>query len=191
MKAAPDLKHAAGDRTLTRKMPLRLSFVYWWEASVSPGPACVHLDDISVLGFGPQQPGVASILQGAPVVGPAITVEDVVAMETLHAADLVQLVVLRFIREVEGPQCRLLQDNTGTADLRKTVLRNMQQVRRDHHNNNSTQCYSTCSTLEVLVAVSGFRRGDINVYLHKYTVLTWKTTHYNEQNSNNISIFIH
>lgn len=103
-------------------------------------------------------------------------------METLHAANLVQLVVLRFIREVEGPQRRLLQDNTGTAGLGKTILGNVQQVRRDHHDNNSTQCYSTCSILEVLVAVSAFRRGDINVYLHKYTVLTWKTTHYHEKN---------
>lgn len=56
------------------------------------------------------------MLWGAPVVRPTITVEDVITMETLHATDLVQFVVLRFIREVERPQRRLLQDNTGTAD---------------------------------------------------------------------------
>lgn len=88
----------------------------------------MHLDDFSISGFGPQQPGVASVLQRAPVVGAAVTVEDVVAVETLHAADLVQLVVLRFIGEVEGPQSRLLQDNTGTADLGKTILRRVHSV---------------------------------------------------------------
>lgn len=96
------------------------------EASVPPGPARVHLDDLGVSGCGPQQPGVAPVLQRAPVVGAAVTVEDVVAVETLHAADLVQLVLLRFVREVEGSQCRLLQDNTGTADLVKTILRRLE-----------------------------------------------------------------
>lgn len=87
----------------------------------------MHLDDFSISGFGPQQPGVASVLQGAPVVGAAVTVEDVVAVETLHAADLVQLVVLRFIGEVEGSQCRLLQE-TGTADLGKTTEKSTLRV---------------------------------------------------------------
>lgn len=36
-------------------------------------------------------------------------------MQTLQAADLLQLKVLRFIREVEGSECRLLQDNIGTT----------------------------------------------------------------------------
>lgn len=85
------------------------------EACVSPGPAHVHLDDLSVPRFGPQQPGVGAVLQRAPVVGAAVTVEDVVAVQTLQAADLLQLKVLRFIRDVEGSECRLLQDNIGTT----------------------------------------------------------------------------
>lgn len=83
----------------------------------SPGPADVHLDDLRVSGSGPQQPGVASVFQRAPVVRTAIPVQDVVAVETLLTADLVQVVVLRFVRDVEGPQCRLLQDNPGTPVL--------------------------------------------------------------------------
>lgn len=69
------------------------------------------------------------MLRGAPVVGPTITVEDVIAMETLHTADLVQFVVLRFIREVERPQCRLLQDNTGTADTCLLIYSNSNQYK--------------------------------------------------------------
>lgn len=104
----PVLKHAAGQNTLTNRDAVAAAS----ELSVSPGPACVHLDDVSFSRFGPQQPGITAVLQGAPVVGAAVTVEDVVAMEALLAVDLVQLEVLRLIGEVERPQCRLLQDNT-------------------------------------------------------------------------------
>lgn len=83
---------------------------------VSPGPACVHLDDLGVPRFGPQEPGTASILQRAPVIWASV-VEAVVAMETLHAADMEQLIILRFIWEVKGPQSCLLQDNSGGALL--------------------------------------------------------------------------
>lgn len=117
-KASPDLKHTTGE---SMKIPARLSrmnrLLKLWPESVSPGPPGVHLDDLSVAGFGPQLPGVTSVLQETPVVWAAVAVEDVVAMETLHAANLLQLVVLRFIWEVEGPQRRLLQDDTGTAVL--------------------------------------------------------------------------
>lgn len=75
----------------------------------SPGPAGVHLDDISVPSFGPQEPGLA------PAARPAVAVEDVVATETLRAADLQQLVVLSVLWEVKGPQCCLLQDSSGSA----------------------------------------------------------------------------
>jgi len=49
------------------------------------------------------------------VVVVAVAVEDVVAVEPLHAAELQQLKVLRIIGEVEGPQRRLLQEDTSTA----------------------------------------------------------------------------
>lgn len=83
----------------------------------SPGPAEIHIDDLRVSGSGPQQPGVTSVFQRAPVVWTAIPVQDVVAVKLLLTADLVQLVVLWFVRDVEGPQRCLLQDNTDTAVL--------------------------------------------------------------------------
>ena len=113
-------------RTLTWKRTERTEGVFTdrgmaghWEhwPPVSPGPACVHLDDLSVSRFGPEKPGVPSVLQGALAVRTAVTVENVITMETVQAANLVQLEVLRFIGEVEGSQSRLLQDNTGTAGL--------------------------------------------------------------------------
>lgn len=107
---------------------LRSSFIHstwqkvaslWWTESWlnSPGPVSVHLDDLSDSGFCPQQPRVASVLQRVPVVRAAVTVQDVVAVQTLQAADFVQLEVLRVVGEVEGPQRRLLQDNTGIIEL--------------------------------------------------------------------------
>lgn len=66
----------------------------------SPGPASVNLDDLSVSRFGPQEPSLA-----------------VVAMEMLRAADLEQLIILRFIWEVKGPQSCLLQDTSGSAHV--------------------------------------------------------------------------
>lgn len=83
----------------------------------SLGPVSVHLDDLSDSGFCPQQPRVASVLQRVPVVRAAVAVQDVVAVQTLRAADFVQLEVLRVVGEVEGPQRRLLQDNTGIIEL--------------------------------------------------------------------------
>ena len=114
-KAAPDLQHMAGE-TITKlgKHQYVCLFCAGTQDSLS-GPAGVHLDDLTVSGPRPQQPGVPSVLQRAAVVWAAVTVEDVVAMETLHAADLLQLEVLGFVGEVEGPQRRLLQDNSSTA----------------------------------------------------------------------------
>lgn len=106
-KASPDLKHTniTGRRT-TRTCDEDDEMMSWCS---SPRPACVQLDDLDVTRFGPQQPGVPAVL---PVVWAAVTVQDVVAMETLKTTDLMQLKVLLVIREVEGPQRRLLQDNT-------------------------------------------------------------------------------
>lgn len=81
----------------------------------SPGPAGVHLDDLVVSRLGAQQPGLASVFRGAAVVWSAVTVQDVVAVETLGAAGLLQHEVLRLIREVEGSQRRLLEDDNRTA----------------------------------------------------------------------------
>ena len=84
-----------------------------------PGPAGVHLDDLSVPGSGLKQPGVAPILKGAPVVLTAVTIQDVIAVQTLQTPNLMKLEVLGVIREIEGPQRCLLQDNTGTFYLGK------------------------------------------------------------------------
>lgn len=96
----------------------KVAFLWWTESWLnSLGPVSVHLDDLSDSGFCPQQPRVASVLQRVPVVRAAVAVQDVVAVQTLRAADFVQLEVLRVVGEVEGPQCRLLQDNTGIIEL--------------------------------------------------------------------------
>lgn len=85
------------------------------DSPVGGGGGGVHLYDLRVPWFGPQQPGVPPLLQRAPVVRSAVTVQDVVAMETQRPADLLQLEVLRLIREEERPQRRLLQDATGSG----------------------------------------------------------------------------
>lgn len=112
------LKHTTGGR-MSNDWKRTISCVY--ASSASPGPTCEHLDDIIVSWFGPQQPRVAAILQEVPVVWPTISVEDVVTMETLHPTNLMQLIVLRITREVEGPQRRLLQDNMGTLSTTKVL----------------------------------------------------------------------
>lgn len=112
------LKHATGGRT-SYDWKRTISCVY--ASSASPGPTCEHLDDIIVSWFGPQQPGVAAILQEVPVVWPTVSVEDVVTMEMLHPTNLMQLIVLRIIREVEGPQHCLLQDNVGTLSTTEVL----------------------------------------------------------------------
>lgn len=83
----------------------------------SPGPAHVHLDDVGVSAFGPQEPGLAAVLRLAPAAGSTVAVEEV-AMETPRAADLVQFVILSVTWEVKGPQCCLLQDTGGSTHTR-------------------------------------------------------------------------
>lgn len=109
-KVGPDLKHTCNKLNSKNICP---HYVKMWNPSLnSPGPPDEHLEDFRFSGSGPQQPGVSSIFVRAPVVR-AVPVEDVVAVEALQRADLLQLVVLRVIVDVESPQRRLLQDNTG------------------------------------------------------------------------------
>lgn len=43
-------------------------------------------------------------------------------MERLWTTDLLQLVFLLLVGKVEGPQCRLLQNKRGTAQIERIVV---------------------------------------------------------------------